>query len=258
MNKRYQFLIGASLSLAAFSFAQNALAQTCVTPPTCQELGYTDTADRCVGTAMLKCPFDTSKVFCREKKYIKVCDTVGDVLLDNRLCAYDISDMDPKRTPIGVVFDVERKLAIALEESEKVQWSSNFFDLSSILPSYSTALSYLDDYSGKESSAKIFDYCQSQGYSCPAVEYAHSYKTISTNVGDWYLPAAGELQLIYNNLTPLNQSLSKIGGSTLQWQFYWSCTRMGANYMWAVTFNQGRWGANRRTSTSYARPVINY
>ncbi len=35
----------------------------CVTPPTCNELGFTMTSSDCSGFS-LKCPFDTNKVYC--------------------------------------------------------------------------------------------------------------------------------------------------------------------------------------------------
>lgn len=40
------------------------MAQTCTTPPSCDTLGYKQTAADCSGQQMLKCPFDNSKVFC--------------------------------------------------------------------------------------------------------------------------------------------------------------------------------------------------
>lgn len=45
----------------------NTTAQTpgqCAIAPTCGELGYEQNAADCTGQHMLKCPFDTSKVFC--------------------------------------------------------------------------------------------------------------------------------------------------------------------------------------------------
>jgi len=52
---------------AALVSVRAALAQTpgqCAIAPTCGELGYEQNAADCTGQHMLKCPFDTSKVFC--------------------------------------------------------------------------------------------------------------------------------------------------------------------------------------------------
>lgn len=40
------------------------LAQTCQTPPSCTELGYNMTAEDCSGKTSIKCPFDSSKIYC--------------------------------------------------------------------------------------------------------------------------------------------------------------------------------------------------
>ena len=70
MSKITKKILGASLSLAAFSFGyiSTASAQTCTQPMTCEEMGYIDTVDTCEGSAMIKCPSDLSKVFCRNRK----------------------------------------------------------------------------------------------------------------------------------------------------------------------------------------------
>ena len=66
MNTRTDKILGASLALAAFSFItpSQVQAQTCVTPPTCDSLGYNKTTADCEGKTILKCPFDTSQVYC--------------------------------------------------------------------------------------------------------------------------------------------------------------------------------------------------
>ncbi|MBS4774192.1 MAG: hypothetical protein KHX55_07990 [Proteobacteria bacterium] len=61
--KRISLLIGTALLLCAGT-ATAAEDYTCATPPTCAELGYTDTAANCEGKMMLKCPFDLTKVNC--------------------------------------------------------------------------------------------------------------------------------------------------------------------------------------------------
>lgn len=70
METRNNKILGASLSLVAFSFgfASQAYAQTCKVHPTCEGLGYVDTESKCENGEMVKCPFDASKVFCRKKK----------------------------------------------------------------------------------------------------------------------------------------------------------------------------------------------
>ena len=67
----YPFLFSAAVLLVT---AAEASAQTCTEAPGCAELGYTQTASECSGKAMVKCPFDSAKVFCGVSKS---CDELG-------------------------------------------------------------------------------------------------------------------------------------------------------------------------------------
>lgn len=61
--KKTSLLAGAALLLCAHA-ATAAENYTCAAPPTCAQLGYNQSVSDCSGKKMLKCPFDTSKVFC--------------------------------------------------------------------------------------------------------------------------------------------------------------------------------------------------
>ena len=43
--------------------SKNSFAQ-CITPPSCEDMGYTQSASDCTTDKIVKCPFDISKVFC--------------------------------------------------------------------------------------------------------------------------------------------------------------------------------------------------
>ncbi len=259
-NKKY---LGVSLSALAFSlsYSLTANAQTCVTPPSCETLGYTDTADKCDGDAMVKCPFDTSKVFCRsypKPKTTKVCDTIGDILLDDKSCAIDINNLDPNRTPIGVVFDVSRKLAIALEEGLSLQWASLYIDIPG-LTNYSSSSAAKGDYNGKSNTSIIIAHGNSNGYSTRAADYCYNYTTEGTTKGDWYLPAGGELYLIYQNKDTLNNSLSKVGGTQLGTSYYWSSSEYNVFKAWLLYLYNGDWyNFGKDFNDHYIRPVLAY
>ena len=69
MNTRTDKILGASLALAAFSFItpSHVQAQTCVTPPTCDKLGYSMSVSDCDGYKYIRCPLDIdndSAVYC--------------------------------------------------------------------------------------------------------------------------------------------------------------------------------------------------
>lgn len=76
-------------------------AINCATLPTCSSLGYTQTVAQCnaKGLSYLKCPFDTTAVFC-EQKNISVA--AGYILYsDGTFSSY--SSVDSSKTPVGVV-----------------------------------------------------------------------------------------------------------------------------------------------------------
>ena len=54
--------------------AAESSAQTCATAPSCSELGYTNSVSQCIGSEMVYCPFDKTKVFCRQTK---TCEELG-------------------------------------------------------------------------------------------------------------------------------------------------------------------------------------
>ena len=220
MKKVLLFTTALSLSFIQHtSLAQSA----CVSTPSCAELGYN--ASSCPNGG-LKCPFgntwnceitnykdkitELEKEIEEQENELKNCINckVGDIL-------YSDMSTSPKlisgKTPIGIVFDPVRKLAIALEEKK----TSNPNRLGGSI-SYKPTITA--DWQGKTDTQANLKYCQDNNLSCPAFEYATTYKTEGTNAGDWYLPAAGELMNIISNAWFLEETLIEIGGQrfTLQ------------------------------------------
>lgn len=66
MKKIFYFSAAIISSLTYFS---DAAGQSCTTAPSCESLGYVNQASDC--SASLKCPFDTSKVFCADSASFK-------------------------------------------------------------------------------------------------------------------------------------------------------------------------------------------
>jgi len=56
---------------------------------------------------------------------------------------------------------------------------------------------------------------------------------------DWYIPACGQLSLMYLNKAAINNALTKIGGQTIASNYYWSSSEYDSNYGWCVDFNVG-------------------
>ena len=66
--------------------------------------------------------------------------------------------------------------------------------------------------------------------------------TYGNNQGftDWYIPAEGQLALIYLNKTAINEALTAIGGTTFSADFYWSSSEYSSCDGWYVGFGNGR------------------
>ena len=214
-----KFLLYSSALALGLSGAAEA---ACIQTPTCSSLGYTSSSS-CTGG--IKCPFGnawnctasenktelTNKITELEKQLTEIkrhinsssCQ-VGNILYSDFTCnSYVVAN----KTPIGVVFDIVNNLAVALEQKEKVAWSTENFDIPALMP----YVDYKSDYEGKKNTKAIYDYCKANNKSCPAVEYAYTYKTEGTSEGDWYLPAYLELKSLMNNQGSINISLDLLG-----------------------------------------------
>ena len=57
-------------------------AQTCIKTPSCADLGYTKSTTDCSGKTILKCPLDTTKVYCPGAEETLRTYKVGDAYVD--------------------------------------------------------------------------------------------------------------------------------------------------------------------------------
>ena len=258
----------------------------CIQTPSCSSLGYSSSSSCSGGT---KCPFGdywncdainkinslNSQITNLTNKITEQTNTitnletqiteirkevttsncwVGDILYSDMTCN---SIYVASKTPIGVVFDRSRKLAIGLEQSSK-DWSTTDFDVPGVdnITDRTLAIADLD---GKKNTSTILAYCKTKGKSCPAFEYVNSYKTEGTQAGDWYLPALGELNAIFGNKDVLNITLGKIGGTKLGANSYWSSSENSISNAWTLNFFSGNvdyYAKYNYRHWLYVRPVL--
>ena len=224
----------------------------CIQTPSCSSLGYTSTT-ACEGG--LKCPWGNAW-FCNVGGGSSTPDysncKIGDILYSDMSCNAKVV---ASKTPIGVVFDQAKRLAIALDTAEKA-WSDKTFSVPT-LSIYGSPAAATADWQGKNNTRVVLEFWLETGYSCPAFEYVNSYKTEGTKAGDWYLPAAGELNAIYGNKDVLNIALGKIGGTKLGTDLYWSSTQLASNIAYGMSFSDGNVSYNNyKSDNAYVRPVL--
>ncbi|MBQ8436195.1 MAG: hypothetical protein IJX20_00940 [Alphaproteobacteria bacterium] len=239
----------------------------CTPTPDCASIGYTATS--CDGDS-LKCPFDTSKLFCipcdSSYKYDCTGDnstggvgdacggkyascacsgggefnngtcpqscTVGMIYYSDKSCS---STYDSSKTAIGVVVK-DNELIAALTVPD-MAWSSAYTDTS--LTNYSSSTDAKTDYNGKSNTAVIVAAHPSETTSNNAAIYCNSYTTAGTSAGDWYLPAAGEVyDYIYSNYSAVKAGWDLVG-TTISDSWFWSSSEDGSNYAWGVGSSNG-------------------
>ena len=255
-----KFLLYSS-ALVAGGLLSSVAEAACIQTPSCSSLGYTSSSSCSGGT---KCPFGnawnctasenktelTNKITELEKQLTEIkrhinsssCQ-VGNILYSDFTCnSYVVAN----KTPIGVVFDIVNNLAVALEQKEKVAWSTTNFDIPALMP----YVDYKSDYEGKKNTKAIYDYCKANNKSCPAVEYAYTYKTEGTSEGDWYLPAYLELSTLINNKSAINKSLSLLGKTSIDTHGS-RVSNFGSMFFWTYYYYY-YWSSSSRSTTTAA------
>ena len=264
-----QYLLLTSALMVGLSGVAEA---ACIQTPSCSSLGYSSSSSCSGGT---KCPFGnywnctasdlsnkiteiTNKITILETKVNELSKDaatanckIGDILYSDMSCNTNVV---ASKTPIGVIFDITNKLAVGLQECEQI-WSANGFSSFSAILDIASEEKALNDKQGKTKTQIIFASGLIDRY--PAANYAYNYKTEGTKVGDWYLPAMGELNELYINASIINLSLLKIGGTTLTKDYYWSSTIYDYDSVWSFSFYSGTCSYQGLIENPrYVRPVL--
>lgn len=238
-------------SLSILLTSTTVYAQTCTPTPDCGTLGYTKTASECGES--VKCPFDTSKVFC-VKDLVEFCE-VGSILYSDKSCSKTVVS---GKKAIGVVFSKEDQLAVALTDlGSSLPWSPNgkYEDVTALSNCGNSATVLACNPNGKDNTSKIVaQYGSTTNY---AAAYCADYATSGTSKGDWYLPSIGELSLLYNAKSFVNATLGLLGRSPLiESHYYWSSTENGNLHSWVLSMGNGNIYYDFKLSSYYVRAVV--
>ena len=109
----------------------------------------------------------------------------------------------------------------------------------SVITSYADAAC---DFMGRKRTQDLF----ARGLSC--VEKLPESK-------DWYIPAIGELYVMYLMKNQINKALEYIGAELIKDTWYWSSTEDSATYAWYLLFNYGYFNYGNKTNEGSVRPV---
>lgn len=72
---------------------------------------------------------------------------------------------------------------------------------------------------------------------------------------DWYIPAIGELYVMYLMKNKINKALEYIGAELIKDTWYWSSTEFSAALAWLLVFGGGYFDGGIKTSEGSVRPV---
>jgi len=250
----------------------------CTPTPDCASIGYTETSCE---TTSLKCPFDTSKLYCLpcDSSFKYDCNASNQIGVGNTCngkytactCAsgyeWDTSTNTCKATSsvgsctVGMIYYSDKSCSSSYNSSKtaigvvikdnalvmskdrvSMYWSNAYTDTS--LTNYSSSTDAKTDFNGKSNTAVIVAAHPSETTSNNAAIYCNSYTTAGTSAGDWYLPAAGELySYVYGNYSTLEPVfVDSLGWSDFYW-YFWSSSEKSYSNAWFVYSGSG--GVNR-------------
>ena len=251
------------LLTSAFMVLSGAAEAACIQTPSCSSLGYESTSS-CSGG--IKCPFGNAwnctlidkineleitieKI--KQEETLANCK-IGDILYSDMSCN---TNMVASKTPIGVVFDVTNALAVAKDEFANMPWGAVVEDVSGVQNSNSVSTSTAD-WQGFNNTKAMYE-ADKSGANYPAIKKVLTYSTTGTSQGQWYLPAAGELQAISTNKDILNETLAKIGGTQMSGN-YWSSSEQNSGSSYYIGIGNSSSSTGRKVVKNKAKPVINF
>lgn len=233
---------------------------TCTQAPDCASLGYNQTEAECASKPSLKCPFDTSKYYCKQTPVVDGC-TVGSFIYADKSCS---NVYDKTRTLVGVVFDPVNNLAVMSGFLLPANFVSFKSDTGIPTCSKEGALTACGT-DGKINTRYIFnsglgdttniDYSLIFGVSviretsqygkivaiCTISSCSDLDSSLWYGKNHWYYPSLLELDKIYKNLDTINNSFRKVidSNALIPTNEYFSSTYNEYDKVFTYNFSTG-------------------
>lgn len=187
---------------------------------------------------------------------------------------YDPSSWDTSLNDnaLGVAVVTDNcKFAISkdLPTANNIAWSSALYgtDVNGILTTTSQATA-ITDYAGQDNTDLIMDASAIENESNNAAKYCYA-QTLNGEYG--YLPSAGELAVMYNNKSDIDEALMLIGSKSISNRcdefdstnapWFWSSTENSSDFSWHLSWEYRSLHFNNRNKAStssyvYAFPMF--
>ena len=264
--------------LCLVSFPSYAYATVCTkNMADCATMGFTKSAADCSGyDYVIKCPSDATKMSCaKDVKKVKLCDTAGDILYANGMCAANLDELDITLKMVGIVFDPAHRLALALTSvnkegdetptSVKIFWSSTHCDIPALENCYAGNYDTCGANGRRNAGVILAGSCAGTPYAANA---ANNYypKLCDSNFcqkGKWFLPSAIDVKNIYQNKDSINESLSLLQTKGIKVVLIkkdlWTSTENLDGLSYVLFMPDGHVGSKNKFSWSAeVRPVVRY
>lgn len=143
-------------------------------------------------------------------------------------------------------------------DSAGLLWSSAAMSGGAV--SSTDRITAMNDWAGKNNTTQIIAHSTSSAVNNTAAYapgFCNLYSHGGLGAGKWWLPSAGELMMIFANMTKINYALSLISGATrLAETWYWSSTESGAPGAWLLDLGAGTFTSyTKANNKSGVRPV---
>lgn len=171
---------------------------------------------------------------------------IGDILCTDNSIVKPSAWPVAGKTAMGIVFYVdntgEHGWAVHLQDqATSVKWSASNTDIPTLI-----------NYSNFDARADLNGYTNTQRIRSAgnATAYPAAYAVDFAN--GWYLPAAGQLSLLFAEIVTINASLQTVGGSQFpmdsNW-WYWTSTEQGQTYAYDVSWDGGVYSTYKSYTT---------
>jgi hypothetical protein len=174
--------------------------------------------------------------------YFHMYNNISILTTDGRMVSLEYWKSNPTAfTAVGVVVcEGDKHLVVALDEApEKLAFASAYSTYGGV--SAGSRKEAIKDWSGEENTKAQIQHAECNGATY-APGYCAAYSKVSDSgagiaAGKWWLPSAGELNMIKCNVDRINYALSLIDGATqITKETHWSSTENGTYNAWGQSF----------------------
>jgi hypothetical protein len=183
--------------------------------------------------------------------------TVGDILCTDNTFVKPSSWPMVGKTAMAIVYYVdstgEHGWAVHLRDLRvnDVSWGGYGTDIPT-LNNYLVCREAHADMDGYHNTQKMLEQSNATG--------VYNISTLVSFEEGWYLPAAGQLNLLLSLIEYINSSLQMVGGDPFPLDathYYWSSTEKDQNYAWDI-YNTGLSGANQKYGGGSLRTIRSF